>query len=98
MSSLTPSWFEEDSPRDLMRWVVAAAFVVVIHAGAVGYFLTWHQQEDIGGDTDVMTVELAPIDSTPGAGATSRATASGVESIGASSTVMTSVSPPMSSC
>ena len=67
MSSLTPSWFEEDSPRDLMRWVVAAAFVVVIHASAVGYFLTWHQQEDIGGDTDVMTVELAPINSTPDA-------------------------------
>ena len=31
MSSLTPSWFEEDSPRDLMRWVVAAIPAVMIY-------------------------------------------------------------------
>jgi periplasmic protein TonB len=68
MSSLTPSWFEEDSPRDLMRWVVAAAFVVVIHAGAIALYIFWHQPEaEIGDDAEIVTVELAPIDSTPDA-------------------------------
>ena len=67
MSLLTPSWLEDESPRDLLRWAVAAAIVVGVHAGAIAYFVTGHQPNDVGGDTDVMTVELALIDSTPDA-------------------------------
>jgi periplasmic protein TonB len=68
MRSLTQSWFEEESPRDLMRWVVAAAVVVAVHAGAIAFYIFWHQPEaEIGDDAAIVTVELAPIDSTPDA-------------------------------
>ncbi len=67
MSVFTSSWFEDENPRDLLRWAVAAAVVVGIHAGAVAYFLAHHQPEEIGDAANVVTVELAPIDSTPDA-------------------------------
>lgn len=68
MTALLLSWFEDDRPRDLFRWAAAAAVVVGIHAGAIAFYLSWHQpKEDIGDDAPVVTVELAPIDSTPDA-------------------------------
>jgi protein TonB len=67
MSVLALSWLEDQSPRDLVRWAAAAAIVLGIHAGAVAYFLSWHQPQAIGDDIDAITVELAPIDSTPDA-------------------------------
>ena len=39
MSLLTLSWLEDESPRDLVRWAVAGAIVVGIHAGAIAYLL-----------------------------------------------------------
>ena len=68
MTALSPSWFEDESPRDLFRWAAAAAVVLGIHAGAIAFYLFWHQpEEEIGDDAVVVTVELAPIDSTPDA-------------------------------
>ncbi|MFI5003089.1 MAG: hypothetical protein ACHQK9_24645, partial [Reyranellales bacterium] len=68
MTVLSPSWFEDESPRDLFRWGAAAAVVLGIHAGAIAFYLFWHQpEEEIGDDAVVVTVELAPIDSTPDA-------------------------------
>jgi protein TonB len=67
MSVFALAWFEDENPRDLARWAVAAAIVLGLHAGAIAYYLAWHQPEEIGGDADVVTVELAPIDSTPDA-------------------------------
>ena len=29
-------WFEDEDPRDLRRWAIAAAIVFAIHASAVG--------------------------------------------------------------
>jgi len=65
MSVLTYSWFEEQSPRDIARWIKAAALVLIVHGAAAAYLLSWHQLQDIGDDSDIITVELAPIDSTP---------------------------------
>jgi protein TonB len=68
MTTLSPSWFEDESPRDLFRWGTAAAVVLGIHAGAIAFYLFWHQpEEEVGDDAVVVTVELAPIDSTPDA-------------------------------
>jgi periplasmic protein TonB len=67
MSALTPPWLEDESPRDLLRWAIAAAIVLGIHAGVAGYFLLAPPVVDIDGDNDAVTVELAPIDSTPDA-------------------------------
>jgi protein TonB len=67
MSTSTLPWLDDRNPRELMRWALAGAVVLGIHAGAVGYFLIWHQPEEVGGVSEVVTVELAPIDSTPDA-------------------------------
>jgi periplasmic protein TonB len=67
MSLLSLSFLEDDDPRDLMRWAAAAALVLGIHAGAVAFYLQWRQPEQIGDDAAIVTVELAPIDSTPDA-------------------------------
>jgi periplasmic protein TonB len=69
MSALTFPWFEDQTPRDLGRWGAAAAIVFAVHAGASAYLLSRSAVDDIGGDTNVVTVELAPIDSTPDANA-----------------------------
>jgi periplasmic protein TonB len=67
MSVLALSWFEDEEPRDLVRWAIAGALVLGIHAGAIAVYLQWYQPEDIGDDAAIVTVELAPIDSTPDA-------------------------------
>ena len=51
MTALSLSWFEDDSPRDLFRWAAAAAVVVGIHAGAIAFYLSWHQPEETSATT-----------------------------------------------
>ena len=67
MSALALSWYEDTRPRDLVRWAVAGLIVVGVHAGVIAYFLAKHQPDEIGAYSDVVSVELAPIDSTPDA-------------------------------
>lgn len=64
MSTLALSWFEDEDPRDLARWGIAAAIVLGIHAAAIAGYLLWHTpEEDLGDDAPTVTVELAPSDS-----------------------------------
>jgi protein TonB len=52
-------WFEDEDPRDLARWFVAAAVVACIHAAVIGGYLLWPQQNDeIGDDTPVVSIDL----------------------------------------
>ena len=67
MTLLSVPFLEDEEPRDLVRWAVAGALVLGIHAGAIAVYLQWHQPEDFGGDVAIMTIDLAPIDSTPDA-------------------------------
>jgi protein TonB len=67
MNTVTLQWDDDRNPRELLRWIVAAAIVVAIHAGAVAYLLSRPEPVEIGDDSDVVTVELAPIDATPDA-------------------------------
>jgi len=67
MTMLTPSWREDDSPRDLVRWGAAATIVLSVYAGALAYAFSWRSPPEIGDDAEVVTLELAPIDSTPDA-------------------------------
>lgn len=68
MSVLLPPWFEDQGPRDVVRWAGAAVLVFGLHATAVAFYLAWHQPEvEIGDDAPVVTVDLAPIESTPDA-------------------------------
>lgn len=67
MTTSVGSWFEDDDPRELSRWAMAAAVVLGIHGALIAGYLVWHQPEDIGDDAADITVELAPIDTTPDA-------------------------------
>ncbi len=67
MSVLALSWFEDEDPPDLIRWAVAGALVLGIHAGAIAFYLQWHEPDEIGDDASTVTVELSPIESTPDA-------------------------------
>ena len=53
-------WFEDEHPRDLARWIFAAAIVLCIHAAVVGFYLfAWHPpSEEIGDETPVISIEL----------------------------------------
>ena len=70
MSALALSGYEDASPRDLVRWAFAGLIVVGVHAGVITYFLAKHQPEEIGAYSEVVSVELAPINSTPDAAPT----------------------------
>jgi outer membrane immunogenic protein len=63
----TFTWPEDWSPCELSRWAIAGAVVIGIHAVAVAYVLVTHQPDKIGAVSDVVTVELTSIDSTPNA-------------------------------
>jgi protein TonB len=59
MNTRALPWFEDEDPRDIARWSIAAAVVVGIHATLIAGFLLWHEPEqDIGDDTPVISVEL----------------------------------------
>jgi protein TonB len=59
MNAPALAWFEDDDPRDLARWLIAAALVVGIHAVLISGYLFWHQpDEDVGDDSSVVSVEL----------------------------------------
>jgi periplasmic protein TonB len=65
MSALT--WHDHRRPRELVRWVAAGAIVLGIHAGAIIYLFAAHEPEIVGSTADMVTLELAPIESTPDA-------------------------------
>ena len=67
MSMSALSWHDERSPRELARWAIAGSIVLGVHAGALSYLLAVHEPDVVGSNMDVVTVELAPIDSTPDA-------------------------------
>ena len=64
MTAFALPWFEDENPRDLARWGMAATAVLGIHAALISGYLLWHHPDEIGDDTSAVTVELEPIDST----------------------------------
>src|SRR5579863_9462989 len=61
-SSLT--WFDDDDPRDLRRWVFAALVVLGIHLAAVAAYVYVHRPDEIGDDTTPIAVDFSPTDDT----------------------------------
>jgi protein TonB len=52
-------WFEDDGPRELARWSLAAAVVVGVHVALIGGYMLWQPAtEDVGDDTDAIAIEL----------------------------------------
>jgi periplasmic protein TonB len=60
MNARALPWFEDEDPRDLLRWSFAAAVVVCIHAAVVAaYLFVWHApQAEVGDETPIMSLEL----------------------------------------
>ena len=53
-------WFEDDNPRDLVRWSAAAFAVVCLHAAVIAaYLFMWRAPNvEIGDETAVISIEL----------------------------------------
>jgi protein TonB len=60
MTAFVASWFEDEDPRDLRRWAIAAAVVVSVHLAAIAAYLYVHQPDEIGDEMTPVSVELAP--------------------------------------
>jgi len=63
MTALALTWFDDEDPRDLRRWAIAAIVVLGVHVGAIASYLYVHEPDEIGDDSSVVAVELSPIDS-----------------------------------
>jgi len=56
-------WFEDDDPRELRRWLLAAFTVATCHAALIGGYMLWHPvQQDVGDETSAIAVELTSPD------------------------------------
>ena len=64
MSVLTLPWFEEEDPRDLRRWAIAAAIVFGIHAAAVGGYAFFHRPTKSATRTR-RSQSISPLPTTP---------------------------------
>ena len=64
MTALTLPWFDDEDPRELRRWAIAAAIVLGVHLGGVGLYAYLHQPEELGDETSPITIDLTPSDDT----------------------------------
>jgi protein TonB len=64
MNARALPWFEDDDPRDLMRWAVAAAVVILVYAGLIGGYLLWHPAEpdETSDETTAIAIQLTAPD------------------------------------
>ncbi len=62
MTAHALTWIDDDDPRDLVRWSVAAAVVVCLHVALIGGYLLWQPQSepDLGDEASVIAIELTP--------------------------------------
>jgi len=52
-------WFEDDDPRELRRWLLAAFTVATCHAALIGGYMLWHPvQQDVGDETSAVAIEV----------------------------------------
>jgi periplasmic protein TonB len=60
MTAHTAAWFEDDDPRGILRWAIAAAIVLTVHVAAIGgyYWYIDTQPPIIGDDTPTISFEL----------------------------------------
>lgn len=64
MTALVANWFEDDDPRDLRRWAIAAIVVLGVHAAAIAGYLYIHIPDEIGDDFTPVAVDFAPSNDT----------------------------------
>jgi periplasmic protein TonB len=64
MTALVSTWFEDDDPRDLRRWAIAATIVVALHLAAIAAYVWIHGPDDVGDDATPVAVDFSPSDDT----------------------------------
>ena len=64
MTARALPWFEDEDPRDIWRWAIAALIVLCIHLGAIAGYLHVRQPDDIGDESPAVAVEVSPSDDT----------------------------------
>jgi protein TonB len=62
MTAHALTWFEDDDPRDLFRWSIAATVVVCVHVALVGGYLLWPPQSDadLADEASAIAIVLTP--------------------------------------
>jgi protein TonB len=60
MNARVLPWFEDDEPRDLLRWAFAGAVVICIHAALIAAYMKFWQppNEEIGDAAPIISIEL----------------------------------------
>lgn len=60
MNARALPWFEDDEPRDVVRWCFAAAIVICAHAAAIAaYLLVWQPPNvEVGDETPIISINL----------------------------------------
>ena len=64
MAAFASPWLDDEDPRELRRWAIAAAVVVGVHVTAIAAYLYVHEPNEIGDDMTPVSVELAPSEDT----------------------------------
>ncbi|HTZ02864.1 MAG TPA: TonB family protein [Xanthobacteraceae bacterium] len=64
MSVTSLAWFDDETPRDLRRWALAAAVVLGVHVAAIAAYVYVHRPDEIGDDTTPIAVDFSPTDDT----------------------------------
>jgi periplasmic protein TonB len=64
MTAFAPAWFEDDDPRELRRWAIAAAVVVAVHIAAIAAYVYGNRADEIGEDSAPIAVDFTPGDDT----------------------------------
>jgi protein TonB len=57
-----PAWFDDYDPREVKRWMIAAAIVIGVHLAAIGAYLYVHRPDEIGDDAAPIAVDFSPSD------------------------------------
>lgn len=64
MTAASLTWFDDDDPRDLRRWAIAAVVVLGFHLAAIAAYVYVHKPDQLGDDTAPIAVDFAPTDDT----------------------------------
>lgn len=60
MAAAAFDWFEDETPRDLRRWAIAAIVVLGIHLAAIAGYLYVHAPSNVGDEDAPIVIDLAP--------------------------------------
>src|ERR1700733_6904613 len=64
MIARVATWFDDEDPKEIKRWAIAAAIVVFIHVVVLCPYIYFYHPEEIGDDATPISLDLSPSDDT----------------------------------